>query len=132
MTATTDVTNVEMPTLGEAVTEATITRWLKAVGDEVQHDEPLLEVATDKVDTEVVSPATGILAQIIEPEDAVVEIGAAIAVISAGDAAHSGFGPGARDQSPHLTSRTVARHRRHYSARRVSPAAVVAAGRRRD
>ncbi len=93
MTSATGITNVELPALGEAVTEATITRWLKAVGDEVQHDEPLLEVATDKVDTEVCSPAAGILAQIIEPEDAVVEIGAVIAVISAADAAaHRGYG----------------------------------------
>ncbi|QRY47419.1 2-oxo acid dehydrogenase subunit E2 [Mycolicibacterium boenickei] len=87
MNSATSITNVKLPALGEAVTEATITRWLKAVGDEVQHDEPLLEVATDKVDTEVCSPAAGILAQIIEPEDAVVEIGAVIAVISAADAA---------------------------------------------
>lgn len=85
MTSATGITNVELPALGEAVTEATITRWLKAVGDEVQHDEPLLEVATDKVDTEVCSPAAGILAQIIEPEDALVEIGAVIAVINAAD-----------------------------------------------
>lgn len=87
MNSATSITNVELPALGEAVTEATITRWLKAVGDEVQHDEPLLEVATDKVDTEVCSPAAGILAQIIEPEDSVVDIGAVIAVISAADAA---------------------------------------------
>lgn len=87
MTSATSITNVELPALGEAVTEATITRWLKAVGDEVQHGEPLLEVATDKVDTEVCSPAAGILTQIIEPEDSVVEIGAVIAVISAADAA---------------------------------------------
>ncbi|WP_454787860.1 2-oxo acid dehydrogenase subunit E2 [Mycolicibacterium lutetiense] len=89
MTSATGITNVELPALGEAVTEATITRWLKAVGDEVQHDEPLLEVATDKVDTEVCSPAAGILAQIIEPEDAVVEIGAVIAVINAADGART-------------------------------------------
>jgi 2-oxoglutarate dehydrogenase E2 component (dihydrolipoamide succinyltransferase) len=87
MTSATSITNVELHFLGEAVTEATITRWLKAVGDDVQHDEPLLEVATDKVDTEVCSPAAGIVAQIIEPEDAVVEIGAIIAVITTADAA---------------------------------------------
>ncbi len=87
MNSATGITNVELPALGEAVTEATITRWLKAVGDEVQHDEPLLEVATDKVDTEVCSPAAGILAQIIEPQDSVVGIGAVIAVIGAADAA---------------------------------------------
>lgn len=86
MTTATGVANVELPSLGEAVTEATITRWLKAVGDEVEQGEPLLEVATDKVDTEVCSPAGGVLAQIIEPEDAVVEVGAVIAVISASDA----------------------------------------------
>ena len=93
MTTTTSTTNVELPALGEAVTEATITRWLKAVGDEIQHDEPLLEVATDKVDTEVCSPAAGILAQIIEPEDAVVEVGAVIAVISAAAPASIEDGP---------------------------------------
>ncbi|AKS32045.1 2-oxo acid dehydrogenase subunit E2 [Mycolicibacterium goodii] len=87
MTVTASVTNVELPSLGEAVGEATITRWLKAVGDEVQSGEPLLEVATDKVDTEVCSPAAGIVAQIIEPEDAVIEVGTVIAVISAPDAA---------------------------------------------
>src|SRR5689334_10635746 len=86
MTSATGITNVELPALGEAVAEATITRWLKAVGDEVQAGEPLLEVATDKVDTEVCSPADGMVAEIIEPEDAVVEVGAVIAVISAPDA----------------------------------------------
>lgn len=70
---------VPLPNLGEAVTEATITRWLKAVGDFVALDEPLLEVSTDKVDTEIAAPATGILVEVVEPEDAVVAVGAVVA-----------------------------------------------------
>jgi len=105
MTSATSVVNVELPALGEAVTEATITRWLKAVGDEVQHDEPLLEVATDKVDTEVCSPATGVLVQIIEPEDAVVEIGALIAVIGAADAAPTEDAARQPESVPKVTER---------------------------
>lgn len=65
--------------LGEAVTEATITRWLKSVGDAVVDGEPLLEVATDKVDTENPAPATGILTEILEPADTVVAVGMTIA-----------------------------------------------------
>ena len=79
MTTTDTDIAVTVPALGEAVTEATITRWLKAVGDTVDFDEPLLEVATDKVDTEIPAPAAGILTAILEPEDAVVPVGATIA-----------------------------------------------------
>ena len=74
MTTTDTDIAVTVPALGEAVTEATITRWLKAVGDTVDFDEPLLEVATDKVDTEIPAPAAGILTAILEPEDAVVPV----------------------------------------------------------
>ncbi|MDF3309629.1 2-oxo acid dehydrogenase subunit E2 [Rhodococcus sp. T2V] len=81
MTTTEIGTTVELPSLGENVTEATITRWLKSVGDHVEAGEPLLEVATDKVDTEIPSPAAGILLEIVAQEDAVVEVGAAIAVL---------------------------------------------------
>lgn len=73
---------VPMPALGENVTEGTVTRWLKQPGDSIALDEPLLEVATDKVDTEIPSPAAGVLDAIIAHEDDVVEIGAALAVIS--------------------------------------------------
>lgn len=73
---------VTLPNLGEGVTEATITRWLKTVGDVVELDEALLEVATDKVDTEIPAPAAGTLVQISEPEDAVVAVGAAVARLS--------------------------------------------------
>ncbi len=72
---------VNMPQLGESVTEGTVTRWLKSVGDAVSADEPLLEVSTDKVDTEIPSPASGVLLQIIAGEDDVVEVGGALALI---------------------------------------------------
>jgi len=74
-------TTVTMPALGESVTEGTITRWLKAEGDHVDVDEPLLEVSTDKVDTEIPSPAGGTLTKILAPEDATVPVGADLAVI---------------------------------------------------
>ena len=70
-------TTVSMPQLGESVTEGTVTRWLKAVGDTVTADEPLLEVSTDKVDTEIPSPVSGVLTEIIAGEDAVVLVGGA-------------------------------------------------------
>lgn len=71
-----------MPQLGESVTEGTVTRWLKAVGDTVTADEPLLEVSTDKVDTEIPSPVSGTLTEIVAGEDAVVLVGGALAIIS--------------------------------------------------
>src|SRR6478752_7273653 len=74
-------TSVTMPRLGESVTEGTVTRWLKAEGDHVDADEPLLEVSTDKVDTEVPSPAAGTLLSIKVQEDETVEIGVELAVI---------------------------------------------------
>jgi pyruvate dehydrogenase E2 component (dihydrolipoyllysine-residue acetyltransferase) len=77
--------SVQMPALGESVTEGTVTRWLKQEGDTVELDEPLLEVSTDKVDTEIPSPAAGVLTKIIAQEDDTVEVGGELAVI--GDAA---------------------------------------------
>jgi pyruvate dehydrogenase E2 component (dihydrolipoamide acetyltransferase) len=70
-----------MPQLGETVTEGTITRWMKGVGDEVARDEPLFEVSTDKVDSEVPSPAAGVLTEILVPEGETVEVGVRLAVI---------------------------------------------------
>jgi 2-oxoglutarate dehydrogenase E2 component (dihydrolipoamide succinyltransferase) len=78
-----------MPQLGESVTEGTVTRWLKAVGDTVTADEPLLEVSTDKVDTEIPSPVSGVLTEIIAGEDAVVLVGGALAVISESGESHA-------------------------------------------
>jgi pyruvate dehydrogenase E2 component (dihydrolipoamide acetyltransferase) len=85
--------SVQMPALGESVTEGTVTRWLKQEGDTVELDEPLLEVSTDKVDTEIPSPAAGVLTKIVAHEDDTVEIGGELAVI--GDAAESTDGDGA-------------------------------------
>jgi len=73
--------SVEMPELGESVTEGTITQWLKSVGDTVEVDEPLLEVSTDKVDTEIPSPVAGTLVEILADEDDTIEVGAVIARI---------------------------------------------------
>src|SRR5215204_7357733 len=73
--------SVTMPRLGESVTEGTVTRWLKQEGERVEADEPLLEVSTDKVDTEIPSPAAGVLASIKVAEDETVEVGAELAVI---------------------------------------------------
>lgn len=79
--------SVEMPELGESVTEGTITQWLKNVGDTVAEDEPLLEVSTDKVDTEVPSPASGTLLEILAEEDDTVDVGDVIARVGDADAA---------------------------------------------
>ena len=78
---------VTMPALGESVTEGTVTRWLKNVGDSVAVDEPLLEVSTDKVDTEIPSPVAGTLQEILVAEDETVAVGTDLAVIGEGEAA---------------------------------------------
>ncbi|MEV5841686.1 2-oxoglutarate dehydrogenase, E2 component, dihydrolipoamide succinyltransferase [Streptomyces sp. NPDC051985] len=80
-------TDVVLPALGESVTEGTVTRWLKQVGDEVGEDEPLLEVSTDKVDTEIPAPVAGVLLEIVVGEDETAEVGAKLAVIGAPGAA---------------------------------------------
>ena len=75
------MTDVVLPALGESVTEGTITRWLKKVGDTIAVDEPLVEVSTDKVDTEIPSPVAGVIQKILVQEDETVEVGAILAVI---------------------------------------------------
>lgn len=85
--ASSDATEVKLPELGESVTEGTITRWLKAVGDDVAVDEPLLEISTDKVDTEIPSPVAGTLQEILVQEDETVAVGSALARIGSGAAA---------------------------------------------
>jgi pyruvate dehydrogenase E2 component (dihydrolipoamide acetyltransferase) len=92
-------TSVQMPALGESVTEGTVTRWLKQEGDTVELDEPLLEVSTDKVDTEIPSPAAGVLTKIVAQEDDTVEVGGELAVI--GDAGEdTGGGESQAQQKP--------------------------------
>jgi 2-oxoglutarate dehydrogenase E2 component (dihydrolipoamide succinyltransferase) len=80
-------TSVVLPALGESVTEGTVTRWLKKVGDTVQEDEGLLEISTDKVDTEIPSPISGVIEEILVQEDETVEVGAVLAKIGDGSAA---------------------------------------------
>ncbi|MET8269152.1 2-oxoglutarate dehydrogenase, E2 component, dihydrolipoamide succinyltransferase [Streptomyces sp. NPDC005146] len=80
-------TDVTLPALGESVTEGTVTRWLKEVGEQVTEDEPLLEVSTDKVDTEIPAPVSGVLLEIVVAEDETAEVGAKLAVIGAAGAA---------------------------------------------
>ena len=98
-----DGQEVTMPALGESVDSGTVVRWLKEVGDEVEADEPLLEVSTDKVDTEVPSPIAGTLQKILVQEDEKAEVGAAIAVIGSGapsDASPAPAAPAASNDAP--------------------------------
>ncbi|WP_414899306.1 biotin/lipoyl-containing protein [Serinicoccus sp. CUA-874] len=90
---------VSMPALGESVTEGTVTRWLKSVGDSVEVDEPLLEVSTDKVDTEIPSPVAGTLQEILAEEDETVEVGADLCVVGDGDGGDSSDSGGSDAQA---------------------------------
>ena len=85
--------SVKLPALGESVTEGTVTRWLKKVGDTIAVDEPLVEVSTDKVDTEIPSPVAGVIEQILVQEDETVEVGAVLAIIGDGSGAGSAPAP---------------------------------------
>src|SRR5690242_16091735 len=91
--------SVTMPRLGESVSEGTVTRWLKKEGEPVETDEPLLEVSTDKVDTEIPSPASGILSSITVAEDETVEVGAELAIIAEpGESSGNGSAPAAAQE----------------------------------
>ncbi|MEU8823713.1 2-oxoglutarate dehydrogenase, E2 component, dihydrolipoamide succinyltransferase [Streptomyces sp. NPDC048636] len=96
-------TDVVLPALGESVTEGTVTRWLKEVGDSVDADEPLLEVSTDKVDTEIPAPTAGTLLEILVAEDETAEVGARLAVIGTADqgaAAPAPAAPAPKQEAP--------------------------------
>jgi pyruvate dehydrogenase E2 component (dihydrolipoamide acetyltransferase) len=99
--------SVQMPALGESVTEGTVTRWLKQEGDRVEVDEPLLEVSTDKVDTEIPSPAAGVLERIVAGEDETVEVGGELAVIGDGSGG-GGSGGGSDGQGQERTEEPAA------------------------
>ncbi|SLM96849.1 2-oxoglutarate dehydrogenase, E2 component, dihydrolipoamide succinyltransferase [Brevibacterium yomogidense] len=94
-----DATEVTMPALGESVTEGTVTRWLKEVGETIEVDEPLLEVSTDKVDTEVPSPVAGTVLELFAEEDEEVEVGAKLALVGSEDAA-GGSDDSGSDEAP--------------------------------
>ncbi|MFT4123961.1 MAG: 2-oxoglutarate dehydrogenase, E2 component, dihydrolipoamide succinyltransferase, partial [Microbacteriaceae bacterium] len=85
--------SVNLPALGESVTEGTVTRWLKNVGDRIEVDEPLLEVSTDKVDTEIPSPVAGVVEEILVAEDETVEVGTPLVRIGSGEAAAPAVAP---------------------------------------
>ncbi|MGA9714258.1 MAG: biotin/lipoyl-containing protein, partial [Aeromicrobium sp.] len=99
-------TEVTLPALGESVTEGTVTQWLKSVGDTVEVDEPLLEISTDKVDTEIPSPVAGTLLEIKADEDETVEVGAVLALIgdegesAGGDAEPADEAPAEPEETP--------------------------------
>jgi pyruvate dehydrogenase E2 component (dihydrolipoamide acetyltransferase) len=92
--------SVTMPRLGESVTEGTVTRWLKQEGERVEADEPLLEVSTDKVDTEIPSPAAGVLSRIVVHEDETAEVGSELAVIDGGEDGGNGARPAGQHAAP--------------------------------
>lgn len=103
------MSEVQLPALGESVTEGTITRWLKNVGDTVAVDEPLVEVSTDKVDTEIPSPVAGVLQEIRAQEDETVEVGAVLAIIGEGVAAESApAAPAPAETAPEATPEPTA------------------------
>src|SRR6266545_7871725 len=107
--ATTEAIDVVMPQMGVSVSEGTITKWLKAQGDQVEADEPLLEISTDKVDTEVPSPGTGVLTEILVQEGQTVDVGTKLAVIGGdGASAPSGSEPQAREAPPEPATQAAA------------------------
>ena len=116
-------TEVRMPALGESVTEGTVTTWLKSVGDAVDADEPLLEVSTDKVDSEVPSPVAGFLAEIRVPEDETVEVGTVVAIISSSAPSAA---PAAEAAAPAAPAAPVAPAAPAAPAAPVAPAAPAA------
>lgn len=114
-------TDIVLPALGESVTEGTVTRWLKSVGDNVAVDEPLLEVSTDKVDTEVPSPVAGVLSEILVQEDQTVEVGAVLARVGGSLSGASVVAQPATVAAPEVLAAPVAN-----PAEPVEPAPVVA------
>ncbi len=118
-----------MPQLGETVTEGTITRWMKAVGDAVARDEPLFEVSTDKVDSEVPSPAAGVLTEILVPEGETVEVGVKLAVIGDGAGSSGSAAAPAAEPAPAAAAppATAPAPRRHATGRRARSSATTTA-----
>ncbi|MEU3935519.1 2-oxoglutarate dehydrogenase, E2 component, dihydrolipoamide succinyltransferase [Streptomyces sp. NPDC029044] len=121
--------SVTLPALGESVTEGTVTRWLKAEGERVEADEPLLEVSTDKVDTEIPSPAAGVLASIKVAEDETVEVGAELALIDDGSGAPAAApAPAAEQVAEPAPEPAAAAPSTEQAAPAAAPTADAAAG----
>jgi pyruvate dehydrogenase E2 component (dihydrolipoamide acetyltransferase) len=118
--------SVTMPRLGESVTEGTVTRWLKQEGERVEADEPLLEVSTDKVDTEIPSPAAGVLARIVVGEDETADVGSELAVI-AGDGEEDGSAPAQQSAPQEAAPAQRSAPQEAAPAEQSAPAAEVAA-----
>ena len=116
--------SVNLPALGESVTEGTVTRWLKQVGDRVEVDEPLLEVSTDKVDTEIPSPIAGVIEEILVAEDETAEVGAPLVRIGSG-AASPAAAPAA--EAPAAAAPVAAPAQAPAAAEAPAPAAPAAA-----
>ena len=102
------MSEVKLPALGESVTEGTVTRWLKKIGDSVAIDEPLVEVSTDKVDTEIPSPVAGVLQQILVQEDEVALVGAVLAIVADGVASTPAPAPVEAPVAPPVVQAPVA------------------------
>jgi pyruvate dehydrogenase E2 component (dihydrolipoamide acetyltransferase) len=121
--ATTEAIDVVMPQMGVSVSEGTITKWLKQEGDQVEADEPLLEISTDKVDTEVPSPGTGVLSQILVQEGQTVDVGTKLAVIGGdGAGAESGSEPQSQEAPPEpATAEAAAEAEAPSSAESTAP-----------
>ena len=114
--ATTEAVDVVMPQMGVSVSEGTITKWLKQVGEEIEADESLLEISTDKVDTEVPSPASGVVTQILVQEGETVDVGTKLAVIG-GEAGAPAEAPAAEPEPERPPRRSRSRPRRLRSSR---------------
>src|SRR5215207_9451013 len=94
------MTDVVMPQMGESIVEGTLTKWLKRPGDRVERDEPLFEISTDKVDTEIPAPAAGTLSEVLVEEGKTVAINTVVARISEGDGAGAAAKPAPKPAAP--------------------------------
>ncbi|MGF3055306.1 2-oxoglutarate dehydrogenase, E2 component, dihydrolipoamide succinyltransferase [Microbacterium sp. YY-01] len=122
-----DSTDIVLPELGESVTEGTVTRWLKQVGEEVAVDEALLEISTDKVDTEIPSPVAGVLQEIVAAEDETVEVGAVLARVGSGAAAPEPAAPKAEAPAEPEQAQTAEPEQKQAPAAAPAPTPAPAA-----
>ncbi len=123
---------VPMPQMGESIAEGTVSKWLKNVGDDVQRDEPLLEISTDKVDAEIPSPNAGTLVEILVEEGATVEVGTPIAMIETDKAAAATSAPSAPSEPPAEEKTPAAKAADARPAQAASAPAAAATGNGRD